>query len=93
MELWRRVANPWGQDVLVGVSWDLMWAAAIGAALFLVAHALWIRTRTADAHTEASAGDVPSGVPERIQRHALSSRVFHWAMGVTATEGSENRVG
>jgi len=44
MELWRRAANPWGQDVLIGVSWDLMWAAVAAAGLFLVGHALWIRT-------------------------------------------------
>ena len=36
MDLWRRAADPWGQDVLIGVSWDLMWAAIIVAAAFLV---------------------------------------------------------
>lgn len=81
MQLWRRVANPWGQDVLVGVSWDLMWAAAITAVLFLVGHALWIRTRTDDAPAEDGGGDdAPTGIPERIERHSLSSRVFHWTM-------------
>ena len=83
MELWRRVTNPWGQDVLVGVSWDLMWAAAIAAAIFLVGHALWIKTRTDDGHGgEESEENVPSGIPERIQRHSLSSRVFHWTMSL-----------
>ena len=31
MEFWRRADNPWGENVLIGVSWDLMWAAVIGA--------------------------------------------------------------
>ena len=34
MDLWRRAANPWGQDVLIGVSWDLMWSAVIAAVAF-----------------------------------------------------------
>ena len=32
MQLWRSAENPWGQEVLIGVSWNLMWAALIGAA-------------------------------------------------------------
>ena len=40
MELWRRADNPWGQEVLIGISWDLMWAAVVVALLFLVGHAL-----------------------------------------------------
>ena len=35
IELWRRTQNPWGQDILIGVSWDLMWTAVVLAALFL----------------------------------------------------------
>ena len=47
MEFWRTSANPWGQDVLIGVSWDLMWAAIIAAVLFVVGHAVWFKTRPA----------------------------------------------
>lgn len=82
MDFWRTAANPWGQDVLIGVSWDLMWAAVIAAGLFLVGHAVWIKTRPAESHA-ASADDVStSGIPERIQRHSLSARIFHWTMSV-----------
>ena len=77
MELWRSAANPWGQEVLIGVSWDLMWAAVIGALLFLVGHAVWIKTRPAEEHAETS---VPANVPETIERHSLSARIFHWTM-------------
>ena len=34
MDLWRRADNPWGQDVLIGVSWDLMWAAAMPSTIW-----------------------------------------------------------
>jgi cytochrome b subunit of formate dehydrogenase len=79
MEFLRRAANPWGQDVLIGVSWDLMWAAVIAAGLFLVGHAVWIKTRPQGTH-ESTPASVPSGIPEQIQRHSLSARVFHWTM-------------
>ena len=81
MELWRRAANPWGQDVLVGVSWDLMYAAIIVAAVYLIGHAVWIKTRPAQEHVDTA--DVPAGLPERIQRHSLASRVFHWTMSAS----------
>jgi formate dehydrogenase subunit gamma len=81
MEFWRSAANPWGQDVLIGVSWDLMWAAIIVAGLFFVGHAIWIKTRPAvePAPTGASA----AGLPERIQRHSLAARLFHWTMSAS----------
>lgn len=80
MQLWRSADNPWGQDVLVGVSWDLMWAAVVAAVLFLVGHAVWIKTRPAE-EPEAPA-EVPPGIPEKIERHSLASRLFHWTMSV-----------
>jgi formate dehydrogenase subunit gamma len=81
MELWRRADNPWGQDVLIGISWDLMWAAAAAALLFLVGHALWIRSRPKGAAVEPS--EAPAGLPDRIERHSMSARVFHWTMSAT----------
>lgn len=81
MEFWRKAANPWGQDVLIGVSWDLMWAAVVAAALFLVGHAIWVKTRPAEQH--AAPADVPAGIPERIERHSLGARIFHWTMSAS----------
>ena len=86
MELWRTAANPWGQEVLIGVSWDLMYAAIIVAALYLVGHAVWIKTRPAEEHGQeehTQTGDVPVGLPERIQRHSVAARVFHWTMSAS----------
>lgn len=82
MEFWRTAANPWGQEVWIGVSWDLMWAALIAAALFLVGHAVWVKTRPAESHAPASGTDA-KGIPEKIERHTLSSRVFHWTMSAS----------
>lgn len=80
MQLWRSADNPWGQEVLIGISWDLMWAAVIAAVLFLVVHAIWFRTRPAEEHDVPA--DAPRDIPERIERHSLASRIFHWTMSV-----------
>jgi len=80
IELWRRTQNPWGQDILIGVSWDLMWTAVVLAALFLVGHAVWYRMRGFSAHAAEVAAPVPAGVPARVQRHSLAARIFHWSM-------------
>ncbi|MDA0329908.1 MAG: cytochrome b/b6 domain-containing protein [Gemmatimonadetes bacterium] len=83
MEFWRSVANPWDQNVLIGVSWDLMWAAVGGAVLFLVGHAIWIKTRPAEAPQAPVDRAAAAGIPERIQRHSLAARIFHWTMSAT----------
>jgi hypothetical protein len=38
---WGR--NPWGQEILIRISWDLLWVALLAAAAFVVGHALWVR--------------------------------------------------
>jgi len=83
IELFRRTQNPWGQDVLIGVSWDLMWTAIVLAAVFLVGHAVWYRWRKFSEHAAATPAAVPAGVPERIQRHSLAARLFHWTMSAS----------
>ena len=42
MEFLRRALNPWGEDVPIGVSWDLIWAAVIVGAVFVVIHAFLV---------------------------------------------------
>jgi len=80
MELWRRAANPWGQEVLIGVSWDLMWAAVIGGLAFVAAHAVWAKWLAPAESTGSGGGSGIAGLPAQILRHALSERVFHWGM-------------
>jgi cytochrome b subunit of formate dehydrogenase len=58
-----------------------MWAAVVLSALFLVGHTIWYRMRAKAAHApQATLAKAPPGVPERIQRHSLAARIFHWAM-------------
>lgn len=89
MELLRTATNPWGQGVLVGIGWDLVWLAIIASALFVVVHAVWMRVRgsAGDSGAEATAeGAVGTGataaLPDRIERHSRAARTFHWLMSV-----------
>ena len=76
---WGR--NPWGQQVLTHVSWDLLWAALFAGLMFLVAHASYM---ILSAHRKASDSEVAAleaqhkNLPERIERHSLMARLFHW---------------
>jgi len=98
VELWRRAASPWGQDVLIGVSWDLMWLAVCAAAAFLAGHAVWAWARNRHARAsgvaagagsegksapEAALPSPAAGLPERITRHGLPARIFHWTMAAS----------
>ncbi len=80
MELWRSAADPWGQDVLIGISWDLMWAAVIAGLAFTVAHAVWAKWLAPAETSGTGEGSSVAGLPAQILRHAMSERVFHWGM-------------
>ena len=79
MDILRTDQNPWGQDILVGIGWDLVWVAVVASALFVVGHVLFMLTRPkADDHGAGTGGG--AGVPERVPRHSLAARAFHWSM-------------
>ena len=80
MELWRRAANPWGQEVLIGVSWDLMWVAVFGGLAFVAAHAVWAKWIAPADSAGTGGGSSVAGLPAQILRHALAERLFHWIM-------------
>lgn len=79
---WAR--SPWGDSVLIRISWDLFWAALVGGVLFLLAHGGYMLF---SAHRRRPAGEVDAleatrgrSLPERIPRHSFVARVFHWVM-------------
>ncbi len=74
MHLVRVSTDVWGQQVLEGVSWDLLpVAAGIGAAV-IIGHGLYAMFRPKRAESVAS---VP-GANDHIERHAAIDRAFHW---------------
>ena len=84
MNFWRRAANPWDQDILIGIAWDLMWAAAIVGVVFLAGHALymWLLAPKKKPSAPVGANEAAAGLPDRIVRHTVSARAFHWLMSV-----------
>ncbi len=85
MEWVRRERNPWGQDILIGLSWDLLWIAVAIGVLFILAHAVlyfW-RWRTPGTTLSSVSNYHLNSIPERILRHTLASRIFHWVMALS----------
>ena len=80
--------NPWGQETLVRISWDLLYLAFWAGIAFIIFHiiyaAVWVPrlARAANGGGAASAGEA-AGIPERITRHTAAARFFHWMMAAT----------
>ena len=82
MEIFRRAANPWNQEVLIGISWDIMWAAAWAGLAFIVFHALFVWRSGSKPEDAGGTDEGLEGVSKRVERHGLSARVFHWTMAL-----------
>lgn len=83
MDLLSWARSPWGESVLIHISWDLFWASLVGGLLFLLAHGGYMlfsqhrrRPQEEVDRMEAEHADLP----ERIPRHSFVARVFHWVM-------------
>ena len=83
MDLLSWARSPWGENVLIHISWDLFWASLVGGLLFLLAHGGYMLFSQ---HRKRPAAEVDrmeaehAGLPARIQRHSFVARVFHWVM-------------
>ena len=75
--------NPWGESILTHVSWTLFWASLVAGVMFLVAHGSYMLL---SAHRKRPATETDNleitfaSLPERIERHSLMARAFHWVM-------------
>jgi len=73
--------SPWGQNVPIHIAWFLIWVAAILGLLFLIVHAIYVRYfAKAEEFAGSVSRDVTAPLPERIPRHSLAARMFHWIM-------------
>jgi cytochrome b subunit of formate dehydrogenase len=81
---WGR--NPWGQQILTHISWDLLWASLFAGIMFLVAHASYM---ILSAHRKRSSAETDAleaqyrNLPDRIPRHSFMARMFHWVMAAS----------
>ena len=88
MELFQWGTDPWGQEVLIRASWDLLYLAFWGGIAFILFHmvyvVVWVPRLAAagGGHTEGAA-DGAAGVPDKIVRHSATARAFHWVMAAS----------
>jgi len=83
MDLFTWGRSPWGEWVLTHISWDLLWASLFAGLAFLVAHAGYLllsRHRKRDAAETDTLEARHADLPQRIRRHSLPARLFHWVM-------------
>ena len=81
MGLVEWATSPFGEDVPIHIAFFLIWVSAIAGLAFLIGHAIWVRYF---AKGEAFAGETPpevaARIPDRVPRHSLAARLFHWIM-------------
>jgi cytochrome b subunit of formate dehydrogenase len=65
----------WGREVLLGVSWDLLWVVLALAAAAIIVHLLVM------AFVKKSPR--PSALGMHLERHAAVDRGFHWIMAIS----------
>ena len=78
MDFVRRAANPWGEEVLLGLAWDVFWLVVIAGGLFVVVHAVFKRKSAASTRSVDPGAAV--GIPEKVARHGKSARLSHWIL-------------
>jgi len=83
MDILRWGRSPWGEWILLHVSWNLFWGFLFAGLLFVAAHGSYMLF---SAHRKRSSVDTDAleaqhkNLPARITRHGLGARLFHWVM-------------
>jgi cytochrome b subunit of formate dehydrogenase len=80
----QTATSPWGQTVPIHIAFYLIWVSAIAGLAFLMVHAIYVQfIARKETHGGAVAAGVVAGVPERVARHSLAARLFHWIMAAS----------
>ena len=83
MDLLSWARSPWGESVLIHISWSLFWASLVGGLLFLLAHGgymLFSQHRRRPSEEVDRMERERAGLPAHITRHGFVARAFHWVM-------------
>ena len=81
---WGR--NPWQQEILTHVSWNLFWASLFAGVVFFLAHASYM---VLSAHRKRAAAETDAmeaarkDLPAKIPRHSFAARLFHWVQAAS----------
>lgn len=81
MGILKWATSPWGGAVPIHIAWFLIWVSAIAGLLFIIVHAIYVaflaRPKEFANHDSP---EIVAGIPERLPRHSLAARLFHWIM-------------
>jgi len=77
--------NPWGQDILTHAQWSLVYFALAFGVLFMLGHTLFVAfwPKPAGPTTAPVSEAAAARVPQRVKRHSLAARMFHWIMAAS----------
>ena len=77
--------NPWGQDILTHAQWTLVYFALAFGVLFMIGHTLFVAfwPKPAGPATAPVNEAAAAKVPQRVKRHSLAARMFHWIMAAS----------
>jgi cytochrome b subunit of formate dehydrogenase len=76
--------SPWGTSVPIHIAWFLIWVAVIAGFLFIIVHAIYVGIFAE--HKKFAKNDSPAviaSIPQRVPRHSLVARAFHWIMAIS----------
>jgi len=81
---WVRVAlNPWGEEILLGLAWNVAAFVAIATAIGLVGHALLANKRQDRIIKAPVDPAVTAAIPAKVVRHGKSARISHWILAAS----------
>ena len=87
MQIFEWGVDPWGQEMLVRISWDLLYLAFWTGIAFILFHivyaAVWLPKLVRAKHSNNTDATVSANLPERITRHTGAARFFHWIMAAS----------
>jgi len=84
MELFQVGTDPWGQEILIRISWTLLTLAFWAGIAFILFHAIYaIVWKPKVAHGSEPPSETPAGLPEKVVRHTGAARMFHWVMAAS----------
>ena len=75
--------SPWGEHVPIHIAWFLIWVSLVAGLAFLIIHAIYVRFFAKEKEFAGTVSpELSTRLPERIVRHSLAARLFHWIMAV-----------
>ncbi len=84
MDFLEWAKSPWGQNVPIHIAWFLIWVAVIAGFLFFIVHATYLRYFAKPKQFAGSGSPfVAARIPDRVPRHSLTARLFHWVMAAS----------